>query len=123
MTQPGLLGLVFGGRITGISWLPGSRLLRLPLEKRTTAPSWNFARGGGKFALPQTLYLAAITREYLSSYPGKALMQCCDESTACSRLHALHIRGSSACSSGYWLVKAALNDSARACQPEKKTLL
>ncbi len=78
MTQPGLLGMVFGlrGRITGISWLPRSLLLRLPSARQTTAPSWNIRRGGGKFALPQTLYLAAITREYLSSYPGKALMQC-----------------------------------------------
>ena len=75
MPQPGLLGLVFGlrGRITGISWLPRSGLLRLPLARRITAPSWNIRRGGGKFALPQTLYLAAITREYLSRYPVKPL--------------------------------------------------
>jgi hypothetical protein len=73
MTQPGLLGLVFGlrGRITRISWLPRSELLRLPCELPRQAGI--FARGGGKFALPQTLYLAAITREYLSTYPVKPL--------------------------------------------------
>src|SRR4029077_5000193 len=85
MTQPGLLGLVFGlrRRITGISWLPRSGLLRLPLERRIGI----FARGGGKFALPQTLYLAAITREYLRRYSVTPLCNV-RESTACSRLRA-----------------------------------
>jgi len=57
MTQPGLLGLVFGGRITGISWLPRSRLLRVPLERRTTAPSWNIRSRRRKIrATPNTVF-------------------------------------------------------------------
>lgn len=79
MTQPGLLG-------NGLWFERTDHRHQLAATTRIIAAHRAkleyFARGRGKFALPKTLYLGAITGEYLSKYPVKPLMRCATNLTA-----------------------------------------
>jgi hypothetical protein len=64
MTQPGSVssGLCFERTHHGHQLAERTGLLR-----RITAPQLEYLSPGGKFALPQTLYLADITGEHMRS--------------------------------------------------------
>ena len=76
MTQPGLLGngLWFERTDHRHQLAATARIIAAPVCKANYRAKLEYSPAGeGKFALPKTLYLAAITGEYLSKYPVKHL--------------------------------------------------
>lgn len=76
-------GLRFERTYHNITWLPRPRIIVTPVCKANYRVKLEYSTAGeGKFALPKTLYLAAIIGESPSKIPGKALMQCAMNSPA-----------------------------------------